>query len=40
MRNNAALDEPGMPLGRVVGYEVEQDLEPAHMNGGATVALR
>ena len=27
----AALDEPGMPVGCVVGHEVEQNLEPARM---------
>jgi len=26
-----ALDEPEMPVGRVVGHEVKQDLEPARM---------
>ena len=27
----AALDEPGMPVGCVVGHEVEHNLEPARM---------
>ncbi len=27
----AALDKPGMPVGRMVGHEVEQDLKPAPM---------